>query len=440
MGHGSARSGGGQRLTTAFRRRVWRASAILLAASLAFGVAQAAPAGKSGGKKLEDVEKQLETGRQKEDALEREAGTLSKEAEELRGKAIDAARATQNREEEITNIERQLDKLNAELASRTAALGGKRAQLVQLLAALERIAVQPPEAMIAMPEPPSDTIRSALLIRAAVPAIEDRSRTLQTELDELAVLRTDIAARRKQLASAVDSLRQERERLDRMAEQKSKGAVATEEQRAALSKRNAKLASEAKDIRELLEKLESVRPKTPPPKPTPPTEKAERESPPPRGAPPTAATPSPPEAHAALRPPPTAEPSIGRAMLPVRGQIVRSFGQEGPAGGLEKGITIETRPDAQVVSPFDGQIAFAGPFRGYGQILIIEQTDGYHTILVGLSRIDGSVGQNVAAGEPVGIMGNPEGGRPALYVELRRNGRPVNPVPVLSARNDKAGG
>lgn len=432
MGPGSARAGRGQRLTTPLRGGRTGSLALALAAALVFGHAHAAPAEKSG-KKLEDVEKALEAGRRKESALGREAEALSKEVEELRGKAVDAARTAQDREEEITTIERKLDKLNAELASRTAALGGKRVQLIQLLAALERIAVHPPEALIALPRPPSDTIRSALLIRAAVPAIEDRSRTLQAELDELAELRADIATRRRQLATALDSLRQERERLDRMAEQKSKVAAATEEQRTALAKRNAKLASEAKDIRELLEKLESVRPKTPPPKPTPPTEKAERgESQ--RQA---LATPAP-EGHVALRPP--AEAGGGRAMLPVRGQIVRAFGQEGPAGGLEKGITIETRPDAQVVAPFDGQIAFAGPFRGYGQILIIEQTDGYHTILVGLSRIDGVVGQSVVAGEPVGLMGNPESGRPALYLELRRNGRPVNPVPLLTARNDKVGG
>lgn len=423
--------GGGERLITGFRG--WRTGsfALLIATAFALGHAFAAPPEK-GGKKLEDVEKALEAGRQKESALSRETEALVKEIEGLRSKAVEAARTTQDREEEITAIERKLDKLSAELSSRTAALGGKRAQLVELLAALERIAVHPPEALIALPHPPSDTIRSALLIRAAVPAIEDRSRTLQAELDELAELRADIAVRRRQLASALDSLKDERQRLDRLAEQKSRLAAATEEQRTALGKRNAKLASEAKDLRELLEKLESVRPKTPPPKPAHPADRADRGEPPSRPAPP-----SPPEAHAALRPPDAAR---GQAMLPVRGQIVRAFGQEGPSGGLEKGITIETRPDAQVVAPFDGQVAFAGPFRGYGQILIIEQTDGYHTILVGLSRIDGVVGQTVVAGEPVGLMGNPENGRPALYVELRRNGRPVNPVPLLTARNDKVGG
>jgi septal ring factor EnvC (AmiA/AmiB activator) len=92
------------------------------------------------------------------------------------------------------------------------------------------------------------------------------------------------------------------------------------------------------------------------------------------------------------------------------------------------------------VAPYDGQVAFSGPFRGYGQILIIDHGEGYHTLLVGLSRIDGGEGQKVVAGEPVGLMGNSDSGRPALYVELRRNGRPINPLPWLTARNDKAGG
>ena len=128
----------------------------------------------------------------------------------------------------------------------------------------------------------------------------------------------------------------------------------------------------------------------------------------------------------------------GQFLLPVRGTVTKSFGQEsGP--GTEKGVTIETRLDAQVVAPYDGQIVFSGPFRGYGLILIIDHGDGYHSLLVGLSRADGAVGQWVVAGEPVGSMGHPESGKPALYVELRRHGKPVNPAPFLAARNDKVG-
>jgi septal ring factor EnvC (AmiA/AmiB activator) len=130
----------------------------------------------------------------------------------------------------------------------------------------------------------------------------------------------------------------------------------------------------------------------------------------------------------------------GRLTLPARGEIVRNFGDSAEYGATSKGITLRTRPGAEVVAPYDGQVVFAGPFRGYGQILIIEHSEGYHTLLSGLSRIDAAPGQWVLAGEPVGIMGTREGGSPELYIELRRNGRPINPLPWLALHNGKVSG
>ena len=131
----------------------------------------------------------------------------------------------------------------------------------------------------------------------------------------------------------------------------------------------------------------------------------------------------------------------GRLTLPARGDIVQEFGQSGDYGATSKGVTIRTRAGAEVVAPYDGQVVFAGPFRGYGPILIIEHTEGYHTLLAGLSRIDAAPGQWLLAGEPVGVMGEQrDGDGPALYVELRRNGRPINPLPWLALHNGKVSG
>jgi septal ring factor EnvC (AmiA/AmiB activator) len=135
--------------------------------------------------------------------------------------------------------------------------------------------------------------------------------------------------------------------------------------------------------------------------------------------------------------------------FPARGRIVTRFGQATEDQGQSKGVVIETRGAAQVVSPYDGQVVFAGPFRGYGLLLIIEHGEGYHTLLSGMERIDGAVGQHLARGEPVGVMGQSEnsannGGSPAskplLYVEFRHNGQPINPLPWLTARKLKVSG
>ena len=125
----------------------------------------------------------------------------------------------------------------------------------------------------------------------------------------------------------------------------------------------------------------------------------------------------------------------GRIPYPVKGTVVKKFGELTEAGISSKGIVIATRANAQVISPYDGTVLFAGPFRGYGELLIIEHGDGYHTLLAGLGRLDTSVGQSLLAGEPVGVM--TDAGKPTLYVELRKNGQPVNPASWLDSKKGK---
>src|SRR5262249_53461086 len=141
----------------------------------------------------------------------------------------------------------------------------------------------------------------------------------------------------------------------------------------------------------------------------------------------------------------------GQMAYPARGRIVVGFGQASEGGQPNRGLVIETRADAQVIAPYDGQVVFAGPFRGYGRILIIEHAGGYHSLLAGLGRIDVAVGHVVALGEPIAITsggdpgGSPDFGSagitgPVLYLELRRHGQPINPVPWLATSNGKVSG
>jgi septal ring factor EnvC (AmiA/AmiB activator) len=128
------------------------------------------------------------------------------------------------------------------------------------------------------------------------------------------------------------------------------------------------------------------------------------------------------------------------AGLPVRGRVHRVFGAIDDSGRPSKGITIKTRPGSAVVAPRDGVVVFAGPFRGLGRLLIIEYQAKYHLLLAGLARIDTAVGEEVLAGEPVGMMEASQDAESALYMELRRDGQPINPLPWLAAGRTRVNG
>ena len=129
----------------------------------------------------------------------------------------------------------------------------------------------------------------------------------------------------------------------------------------------------------------------------------------------------------------------GKLAQPVGGRTITAFGDNDGLGGKAQGDTIEAEPGAWVTAPSDGWVLYAGPFRSYGQLLILNVGDDYHVVLAGMERIDVDQGQFVLAGEPVGTMGRvhlasvsaaaAENENPTLYVEFRRKGKPVDPDP-----------
>ncbi|HEY9568990.1 MAG TPA: peptidoglycan DD-metalloendopeptidase family protein, partial [Thalassobaculum sp.] len=134
----------------------------------------------------------------------------------------------------------------------------------------------------------------------------------------------------------------------------------------------------------------------------------------------------------------------GQLIRPAAGPLVRGFGQRDPDGLRNRGIVIAAKEGAVVLAPYDGSVIYAGRFEGFGLILIIEHGEGYHTLLAGLGRLGLQVGQRVLAGEPVGTMRSRQpgggGGDPELYVELRHNGDPIDPLPWMSGLTGKAKG
>jgi septal ring factor EnvC (AmiA/AmiB activator) len=281
------------------------------------------------------------------------------------------------------------------------------------LAGLVRLSRQPPQAMVLAPGDAFNTVRTAQLAAATIPAVEAKALDLRRELASLADARLRLDEERAATAQALANWTLERERMGALqgdAIAAWRRALADHEKE---SRNAAHLAESAKDLQTLLSRLAE----------------AERQKERLAGE----------EQMALKMPPPPGPPTLQRS-TPARGRVVARFGDSDGLGGKLKGVRIETRNLSPVVAPSDGKVAYAGQFRGYGLLLIIEHDGGYHTLLGGLARIDSLVGQWVLAGEPVGEMGDDRTGKPSLYVEIRHKGEPVNPLPWLASGDRKVSG
>ncbi|MHA1568285.1 MAG: murein hydrolase activator EnvC family protein [Alphaproteobacteria bacterium] len=403
-------------------RRAIRLASVLLLVPLVAGAAEKDGAAN----RLKEVERQLEETRGREANLEERESALDHEVLALRAAAISAAKAVHSRDSALSRLETRLAAMATEAAEKSARLDQRRDQLAGTLAALTRLARVPPSAALALPMAPADTVRGALLLRAAVPALETRARNLRDELDVYADLRDRIAGDRVELARQGNSLAGERRRLDGLLHRKRNLSDRARAETERARNESRRLAEKAADLRDLLAKLETAR-------------KARERA---------AALARPKDealsAGSAVPPPPGGARNFsqarGRLPFPAPGRILRRYGERTEGGTASAGIVIATRPGAPVIAPHDGLVVFAGTFRGYGQLLIIEHGEGYHTLLSGLFRIDASAGQWLLVGEPVGVMGEAESGKTSLYVELRRKSQPINPLPWLTAQRGKVSG
>ncbi|MDA0662173.1 MAG: peptidoglycan DD-metalloendopeptidase family protein [Proteobacteria bacterium] len=408
---------------------VSRASAALLAILLAGAAANAAdkPA-----QQLEKVEEQISREKSRQKELEEQSRKLALETALIRREMIEAARGAQEKEGLLTHLEAQLANLIEDAKQRGAALSVQRRQLAGTLGALARLSRNAPQAVMFSRGTPADIVNSALLLRIAVPRMGERVEELSTEVETLALVKRDIAGKLLSLRKTGDVLDSERARLHRLLDRKNALRRDTDAAYQENAEKMRALAAKASDMKELMARLqapvEAPRPPRPASRPQPPAQQ-EAALPPETGGNST-------EPPVGLRD----FPENGSVTLPVAGQIVGRYGESLEFGDTARGVRLEARPLAQVVAPFDGKVVFAGPFRNYGQILIIEHRGGYHTLLAGLGRIDSIAGQWVLAGEPIGAMGTRNSGQPTLYLELRRNGQPINPLPWLAAGKQKVRG
>jgi len=381
---------------------------------------------------IKEVEKEIEAGKKQSRQLKQQVDELKIDISKVSRDRIGVATVVQNLEQRLSKLETEIDDLNDAETEKRKLLESRRDQFSGVLMALQKLSRLPPEAVIAYPTGAADLIRTAILLRSVVPQIEGQAVRLREDLIALAATRDLIAKRKFQLAKTSLEFKNKRSTLDGLIRMK-----AAEHERALSKRREAKLrieslSGQAQNLRDLFGNLEQERKKQL-------SEKRKIKQKQLLEEKKVKSQKSTLTAKKVVRlvPPLDLKPfalSRGSLRYPAVGRISGHYGKTTRRGIKRKGLSIETRDSAQVIAPFDGKVVFAGNFRGYGQLLIIDHGEGYHSLLAGMSRIDGVMGQYLLSGEPIGVMGSQNEGKPSLYIELRRNGQPINPVPWLAKR------
>ena len=370
--------------------------------------------------------------------LKAEIDAIGEDRRKLNTTLISSAATVRQMEERIDAAERRLVTLQANEDTVRRSLAGRRAVIAEVLAALQRVGRHPPPALMVTPEDALQSVRAAILLGAVLPDMKAEADRLVADLAELVKVRGEIAAERDGLGRDLAALSQERTRMTVLVQERQRKQAETEKALDAERSHAVQLGRQADSLKDLISKVEqqiaaSARAAA-------------------AAAAQNAAKADAKASLAALNDPGRLEPALAfasakkRLPFPLNGVKIREFGMPDGLGGTEKGISIASRTGAQVTAPCDGWVVYAGPFRSYGQLLILNAGGGYHILLAGMERISVDLGQFVLTGEPVAVMGGgPQSAvavatgssQPVLYIEFRKDGSPVDPSPWWAATDSE---
>jgi murein hydrolase activator len=380
---------------------------------------------------LEATRAQQKSAAELQQKLAADIASIGQDRSKLNQQLIDIAAQVRSVETRIGDAEARLRSLDSREQQIRGSLDSRRSEIVEVLAALQRAGRRTPPALLVRPEDALQSLRTAMLLGSVVPELHARAQKLTDDLGELVALRKNIAGERDQLAADRDKLKDDQTRLAALVEERQRQQSSIEKDMEAESARAISLSRQVDSLQGLIAKMEQDL-------------KSAAKAAAAASLKGTPATPNP----GALKDPARMSPAVafasakGLFALPVNGVKIRDFGGSDGAGSVEKGISLATRAGAQVTTPCDGWVVYAGPFRSYGQLLILNAGGGYHVLIAGMERISVNIGQFVLTGEPVATMGTKSqvasifaanASQPVLYIEFRKDGTPIDPGPWWAA-------
>ncbi|MDD3029150.1 MAG: peptidoglycan DD-metalloendopeptidase family protein [Alphaproteobacteria bacterium] len=343
--------------------------------------------------RLRRVEEAIEAKKTEQEKLDAAALQANASLKDLQAKMVILSRSLQEKESEQERYEKKLAALKEEVAEKSKDVDQKQQRFSMMMSALIGIASRPPESLFLQERIAEDHIHRSVLLRAILPQLKVEVEKAGRGLAALHDVRMRYEKQARLVDAARTNLREQKESLDQMIATRQGFLRRTEAQKQETAKRLESLAREAHNLRQLMERVAPVRRRAP------------------KG---------------------TGDVALA---WPVVGEILKTFGEKDADGVRSEGLTLEAPPGAPIVAPYDGRVVFAGPFRGYGQILILQHDNGCHSFLSGFGRIDAEVGQDVIAGEPLGVLPVKVSPRPELYFEWRRGDTPMNPLKGLRKKS-----
>ncbi|MCJ2187445.1 murein hydrolase activator EnvC family protein [Novosphingobium beihaiensis] len=355
-----------------------------------------------------------EAARKRAEKLEARARDVTAKAEKTAREAAAVAARIQETEAALAAQQAKITLIASQRAELRAELAAKQVPLARLTGSLQRLSRRPPLLALLRPGSVRDVVYMRALLDTVLPEVQARTADLRAEIERGQALERSAQAAAADLGKTEAQMRARRKKLagiearQRLASRKVSGIAARESERALA------LAEKARDLGELVEEMGKQGelrdelaalpgPVMRPPRPEDATVVAASQ----------------------FTPPPEGLPGY---MLPVTGRLVTGFGEDAPGQARSGGLVLAARANAQAVAPAPGRVAFAGPYRGYDRIVIIEHEGGWTSLVTGLARLNVTVGDTVVAGSPIGVTGP---GSPEVMVELRRNGEPVNPLQYI---------
>ncbi len=363
-------------------------------------------------KELIEIRQNISVSRERVAFLTHQVESLKKDQRALIDALIKVAKAERESANDITEREEKLKKMIGKRAQVYQKFKSRRAEFSEVLGILERMGLNPPPALMVRPEDALVSMRSSVLLGAVIPKMQEKIQALKIHLKELTNLSNSITTEYTNLKVKMQNQAEQRKRLELLLEQKAKLQKRSEEELTEQKRKNITLAKKAQSLEELILELDHQSKLS--------SDVSLQV-----------------QKNLQLLEQYNFESRKGSLLFPVAGKKIKHVDKNSQIARF--GEMVETESEAVVIAPADAFVAFAGSFRSYGQLIILNVGNDYHIILTGMSKINVTQGQFVLSGEPLGMMGMQfiansvasDIGKvaPMLYIEFRKRGKPVNPTP-----------